>query len=174
MQLPIAAAIVSIFYKKTKGYMFFWFVCLIISILHITYFQNLLGGITDEHGAEYLFSEAGSLGSSFGGKIGFRYDFVIYSVMPMLVGRYIIIQKKIETERYSYLINVYTLANAIWLLCMYASYTNRIASLSWSLYPVLLLYPFLREKVDSRQGHSLLNIVMLHLSFTLFMFYIYY
>lgn len=173
MQLPIAAAIVCIFYKKTNTYYFFWFVCLIISLFHVTYFQTLFAGVTDEQGADYLFVEAGSWESSFKGRVGFRYDFVIYSVMPMLIGRFIILKKKIETERYSYLINVYTLTNAIWLLCMYANYTNRIASLSWGIYPVIIIYPFLKERINRRQGHSLISIVLIHLSFTLFMFLIY-
>ena len=173
MQLPIAAAIVCSFYKKTNTYYFVWFVCLILSLLHVTYFQTILAGMTDEQGADYLYTEAGTLKSTFGGKLGFRYDFVIYSIMPMLVGRYIILKKQIETKRFSYLINVYTLTNSIWLLCMYAEYTNRIAALSWCLFPVLILYPFLREKVNRRQGHALISIVLVHMSFTLFMYFIY-
>lgn len=174
MQLPIAASIVCLYYKNTKVHLFFWFVCLIISLLHITYFQTLLGGMTDEQGAGYLYTEAGTLESSFKGKLGFRLDFIIYSIMPILLGRNILLNKKIESEKFGYLINVYILANSIWLLCMYAEYTNRIAALSWSMYPVLIIYPFLKEGINRRQGHALISVVVVHLSFTLFMHFIYY
>ena len=45
----------------------------------VTFFQDLFAGIADESGAEYL----SSTNSDWGGKSGFRIDFVVYSFMPV-------------------------------------------------------------------------------------------
>ena len=53
--------------------------------------------------------------------------------------------------------------------------TNRIAYLSWFLYPIVLIYPFLQEEWEDDNQYRIFSVVMLaHLGFTLFMNIIYY
>jgi hypothetical protein len=67
------------------------------------------------------------------------------------------------------------LLNALWMLCMYANFTNRIAALSWALYPIVIIYPYLSEKSNYPNKNMMFAVVMLlHLAFTLFMKFIYY
>ena len=179
MMLPIGAAIVCLKYKKTNIYFRFWVVCLIISILHITFFQNLFGenlAGTDEHGAKYLTTYASSIESGYTGKTGFRYDFVLYSAIPMIIYHYFNKQKNRISDTYTFLTNIYILTNAIWLLCMYANYTNRIAALSWTLYSTLIIYPFVKEvkRWNTKCDFNLCVVVLTHLFFTLFMHFVYY
>ncbi len=174
MQLPIAAYIVCCFYKNTRVFLYFWWVCLIIAVAHVTSFMTLFAGYTDEHGADYLLTEAGSLYSEFKGRLGFRYDFVIYSVIPIVLGYYAIFKKKLVSDEYQFMLNVYILTNAIWMLCMYANYTNRIAYLSWLMYPVLIIYPFMNMEWGINANKHLTYAVYGHLGFTLFMTLIYY
>ena len=170
MTLPIGAFILAYFYKNTKTYFIAWVVCLLMALLHISYFQNLLAGMTDEHGAEYLMSS----GKNWGGKNGFRLDFVIYSAMPVLVGYWAIFRKGIQSYSYEFILSVYLITNAVWMLCMYANFTNRIAYLSWFLYPIVLIYPYLNEDWGVNKYKIFSMVVFLHLSFTLFMSVIYY
>ena len=179
MMLPIGATFLSIHYKKTKKYILFWFLCLITSILHITFFQDLFGenlSDFDEHGANYLLMNATSIESGYTGKTGFRYDFVIYSIIPILLFNYIKKQKGKISDTYTFLINIYIFTNAVWLLCMYANYTNRIAALSWILYPIIIIYPFVKEikRWNTNNDFNLCLVVLIHLSFTLFMHFVYY
>ena len=60
------------------------------------------------------------------------------------------------------------------MLCMYANFTNRIAYLSWFLYPIVLIYPYLNEDWGVNKYKIFSMVVFLHLSFTLFMSVIYY
>lgn len=178
MILPIGATLLSLYYKKTNKYLFFWFLCLIISFLHITYFQDLFGenlADYDEHGANYLTTYATSIESGFTGKTGFRYDFILYSFIPIFIFNIIKNQKDRISDKYIFLINIYIISNAVWLLCMYANYTNRIAALSWSLYPVLIIYPFVNDikRWSTKHDVNLSIIAFSHLSFTLFMHFIY-
>lgn len=171
MHVCIAAYITCYFFKNTKIYLAFWIFSLICAITHISYFQVLFAGLTDEKGAEYLITDGRN-----GWLTGMRYDFVIYSSMPVLFGWYIKFKKKIEIQGYSFVLNLYLLLNGIWMLCMYASFTNRIAALSWFMYAIVLGYPLLHgNKVFTfNKNKTLATIMILHLAFSLFMAFIYY
>lgn len=172
MQLPVAAFVLSLFFKNTKWYFYGWIACFLIAILHITAFQELFAGMSDEHGATYLI---GSGPEGDGTKGGFRIDFIIYSSMPILVGYYTIFRKRLKvSEKYRQLINFYLFTNGIWMLCMYASFTNRIAYLSWFMYPIVLIYPILYEQWGCNKYKVFSYVMLTHLGFTLFMMFIYY
>ena len=170
MTLPIGAFILAYFYKNTKVYFIAWGVCLLMAFLHISYFQNLLAGFADERGAEYLLSS----GENWGGKTGFRLDFVLYSAMPVWVGYWAIFRKQVVSPTYEFILSVYLITNSVWMLCMYANFTNRIAYLSWFLYPIVLIYPFLKEDLGENKYKMFAMVASLHLLFTLFMFIVYY
>ena len=170
MVLPLAAFLVCVFVKNPKLYLGFWVVCFTLSLFRVTFFQELMAGLVNEHGAEYLLGAGGYVKDIFG---GFRIDFVLYSIIPMVVGLIAIEKKQIQSERYEFVLNLYTLTNAIWLLCMYSDYTNRIAYLSWFLYPVVLIYPFLNEEWEGQKYKVFQWVVYGHLVFNLIMVFIY-
>ena len=171
MQLPIVAFVLCSLYKQTKIYFLFWLLCFFISAAHLTDFMNMFESVTDEHGSIY-FNEG--LIREYEGKMGFRWDFILYSAMPLLLGHYFIFKKKITSEKYQFLLNLYLLVNAVWMLCMYAQFTNRIAYLSWLMYPVMIIYPFLNTKTGVGPTRLFRNVVIVHIGFTLFMQFIYY
>ncbi len=79
MAMPIAAYIAAWFYNKSKWYFIAWGIALLIAAAHITFFQELFAGMADEGGANYLSDTSGT----WGGKSGFRIDFVLYSALPV-------------------------------------------------------------------------------------------
>ena len=171
MQVLMVAFVCTLLYNKPKWYYVFWLICLVLSFLHISYFQVLFASYTDEKGAGYLLYD----GSDWGGKsAGFRLDFVIYSAMPILMGWYSIYKRKIVNKLYNVMLCTYILVNAIWLLCMYAQFTNRIAYLSWFLYPIVLVDTCFDSNFGSDRYRFFAKIAALHLAFTLFMHIIYY
>ena len=170
MAMVIASYFVVLFFKNPKYYFWGWITCLIIATLHITFFQTLFAGFTDEHGAEYLTATEGSGGYI----IGFRPDFILYSSVPVYLGYQILNKYKFQSVTYSFLLRLYIMANAMWMLCMYANFSNRIAYLSWFMYPIVLLYPFVSREKNQLQGKYLRRVVYGHLGFTLFMTFVYY
>jgi hypothetical protein len=176
MLVPIIAFIVCCFIKNPKLYLGFWVICFIIAALHISYFQNLfvkMGSDVDDKVIGYLGQESGTIiGSSL--KSGFRIDFILYSFIPVMIGWIAIYKKRIQSNRYSFILNLYTFINAIWLLCIYALFTNRIAYLSWLMYPIVLIYPFLKENWGKDQYKTFRWVAYGHLVFRLFMSFIYY
>lgn len=169
MVVPVGGYIAATFVKDNKKYMYFWLLALGVALLHITFFQNIFASFADESGSSYLTST-----ENWGGKTGFRYDFVIYSAIPIFVGYKVLYTYKLRSASYNFLLNIYTFTNAIWMLCMYASFTNRIAYLSWLMYPVVLVYPFFQKEFMPRQYQMLNKVAWLQLSITLALEFIYY
>ena len=169
MLAPIVAFVVAYFFKKPKWYLYGWLFCLLLAAAHITYFQSLFSGFTDEHGASYLVA-----GRKDAAVSGFRPDFILYSAIPIFIGYYLITKRYIQSKYYNFLWCTYTLTNCVFLLCTYGSFINRIAYLSWLMYPFVLLYPFVNAYWSNRQSRYLRYVVYGHLGFTLFMDFIYY
>ena len=171
MIMVVAAFVVTMFVKNPKYYFWLWGFCFLMAAAHVTAFAHLFAGATTEHGAEYLLGSGGNEGT----KGGFRIDFIVYSAMPVIVGWYAVMKKKLPvSELYKKLLSLYLCLNGVWMLCMYAEFTNRIAYLSWFIYPIVLIYPFLNEQWG-RDRYKKFGLVMLgHLGFTLFMNVIYY
>lgn len=169
MHVCILAYLIVYVYNNTRVYYIIWLASVLVAIAHIDYFQVLFAGLTDEKGGEYLLAEEGWI-------TGMRYDFVLYSSMPVLLGWYITEKRKIEDKGFQFVLNLYLLLNSVWMLCMYANFTNRIAALSWFLYPIVIAYPFLSPSFEGvyRNNKLFTRIVLCHLFFTLFMNMVYY
>ena len=98
MIMVVVAFVLTLVYKNSKVYFVGWCFCLLMAILHITFFQELFAGILSDsgevRGAVYLTDS-----SDWGGKTGFRIDFVIYSAMPILVGYWAVYKKKLQLSK---------------------------------------------------------------------------
>lgn len=106
---------------------------------------------------------------------GFRPDFILYSIMPIILGWYVIFRKKVRNKTFEALLYAYILANGVWITLIEASFSNRFAYLSWCIYPFVMAYPCLRMNVWGRdQGKDGGYIVMANVGFTAFMMLIYY
>lgn len=166
MIMVVGCYLIVCIYHKPKLFFAIWALCFILAAAHVTYFQSVFNSLADEQGQMYL------SGQEFGK--GFRIDFILYSFMPVLVGYYAVFKKKIKSKHYNIVLCLYLLTNSVWMLCMYAEFTNRIAYLSWFLYPIVLIYPFIKEEWATKQYQTVGWISVAHIAFTMFMFFIYY
>lgn len=168
MTIVIVAFLISLINKNIKITLYFWIFCLIMAIFHVTYFQTLFANFADESGTNYLMSSISGMYVT-----GFRLDFIIYSIMPIWLGWHHINKHNSKISKtYSTLLQTYILTNSVWLLCMYAAFTNRIAYLSWFLYPIVLIYPYLNESYNGNRYLMFTKVAIIHLLFTLFMHFI--
>lgn len=92
--------------------------------------------------------------------VGFRVDFLIYSLVPLLFARYNIKNLIVEAPIYRAIYRTYLLVNSLWLLLIRVPYTDRFAYLSWFMIPFLLLYPILNGfiKLQHPQRYILFSI----------------
>lgn len=165
--LPIASLLASIYIvKQFKWAYTFWILSIIISLVAGGAVTALFAGLGFDGRESYLTSfEDGKFS-----RTGFRWDFLIYSMMPIILGYYVIIKKGIEDRTYTILLNTYTLANAFWVMVIRANFSNRFAYLSWFMYPIVLAYPLLKLDIwGEDQGKRTAQIMLAHIGFTWFM-----
>lgn len=179
MLVCVIAYIIAYFYKKQKIYYCIWLISLLLAIAHVTYFQNLLGTISpDEKAGSYLSLDSHLDSVSWRG--GMRYDFALYSAIPIIQSWWHRRRYNFISDRYTFILNLYMLLNSVWMLCMYANFTNRIAALSWALYPIVIMLPYVEKKEGIEvygtygSNKAISKVLLYNLLFTLFMEVVYY
>ena len=140
--IPVVAYFGAKSIKPVWGAMVFWLICLFLSIENFDIgplFESF--GFVDERIERYA-NTINSVEGSY--EKGFRWDFLLYSFAPILIAFYFIVRKKISDKFYLQLVKTYLLANAVWILAIRMSYTDRMDYLSWFLIPIVTLYPVLK------------------------------
>ncbi len=100
----------------------------------------------------------------------FRWDFILYSLMPILLGAYTLFVRKVYNNTYLILLGTYMYANAFWILVIRDLFSNRFAYLSWFLYPIVLAYPLFNLPVFEKNHSKKASWILLaHFGFTVVM-----
>ena len=170
--LPIACAVFTYYVRNPKYMYLVWIVSILLSLAIGGYLSNLLTLIGyDERLAQNLQSGA-DVEQSWGVEMEmrFRWDFLLYSSMPILLGWYTIFKRKFYNNTYLILLGTYMYANAFWVILIRSLFSNRFAYLSWFLYPIVLAYPLLNFPVFKKQHSKKVTWILLaHFSLTTFL-----
>ena len=165
--LTIIAASVALFLRNTKTNITIWLFCIVLGLLFQEQFKALFAGLVDDYRmAAYLNAE---VDKSLFSQTGFRWDFILYSALPIFIGRYAIFKQNFIDKTYAFLLHTYIFSNAFWVLINTAAYSNRFAYLSWFLYPIVLVYPFCKFKFLQNQSVMLGLLLIGMVGFTYFM-----
>lgn len=169
--MPITMAILAVYVIRSPKYaIWFWIASIGISL----FFGNTVAGVLSQFGFDdrmdkYLTMTATNTAFS---RTGFRWDFLLYSSVPVVLTWYVTQKREIEDPIFNQLAVTYLLTNAFWVMINRVAFSNRFAYLSWFIYPILIAYIFIRiplwEEQDKKAGWALL----LHASFTIFMYMI--
>lgn len=170
--LPMTMAVVSLFFVRNfKTAYTFWILSILISLVAGGAVTAMFAGLGFDDRLSYLTS---NVSEGMFSRTGFRWDFLIYSMMPIILGYYIVIKRGIQDYTFNFLLNTYTMANAFWVMVIRSSFSNRFAYLSWFMYPLVLAYPLLKLDIwGDLQGMRLKQIMLAHVGFTWVMFTIY-
>lgn len=163
--LPIVMMFFTYYINSPKCMYFVWAVSIIISLAIGGYIDNFLAMINyDQRLADNIQNnDADGLILEH----RFRWDFLLYSSMPIILGWYTIFKRKVYNNTYLILLGTYIYANSFWVMAIRAIFSNRIAYLSWFIYPIVLAYPLLNFPVFKKQ-HSKKTawILLAHFGFT--------
>ena len=147
--LMIATAAISWFYNRNKLYLGIWVLSIPISFRWGWSLQYMLAATSfmqsDERMAGYLTRE-NEIGEIVQTSSTFRWDFLLYSAMAVAIAYYFIYLRKFKDQYYIWLFNIYLICNAFWIIVIRATYSNRIAQLSWFIMPIILIYPFIKKR----------------------------
>lgn len=169
--LPIGSLATALFFiKNYKIILLIWIGSIGLSLVIGNSFANMMGSLGfDDRMTSYMTHE---YDSSFS-RVGFRWDFLLYSSFPILMAWFVLIKKGIKDRWYEIICIVYTLSNAFWVMVIRAAFSNRFAYLSWFLYPVVIVYPLINLPIWEDQDKKTGMILLANSGFTLFMQSIY-
>ena len=150
--LMIGAALLAWVMNDSRIYLGIWVLCVVISFLFGTTIQEWIAGYANELSGEnkltnYLVMTEREMKSE--GLIvstTFRWDFIAYSAMAVALGLYFTVRRNFQDEYYRWILNTYLICNAFWIIIIRAPYSNRFAQISWFILPIVLIYPFMRER----------------------------
>lgn len=165
--LPVLMFIISFFYIKNFKYaLSFWFVSILISLTFGNSVTAIFEGLGfDDRLDKYIqMNEDADLMTGFSNS-GFRWDFLLYSAVPIFLGYNIIIKKQIKNKTFEILLTTYTLSNAFWVMIIRAAFSNRFAYLSWFLYPIVIGLAFLVFDAWKNQARKFVLVLMGYLTF---------
>ena len=155
--------------NNPKHYLYLWGTFFLLMLVARDSFSTLLTNIPwfeqDKRMSEYLNMSYKGMEQMFS-NIGFRWDFIIYSLIPIIAGVKYIYTYCYEDKLFIRLFNTYIASNAFWLLTIHVPYNNRFAYLSWFLYPIVLIYPLLKDNLINNQGERIKWIILCYYMFT--------
>ncbi len=169
--LMMAAAILSWFINDSRIYIGFWFLCIILSYFFGDAIQSWMAGFADSVADEnkltkYLtYSEQQMISDGMVVTTSFRWDFLAYSGLGVAVAAYFLYRRLFQDEYYRWIVNIYIICNAFWVLIIRAPYSNRFAQISWFILPIVLIYPFMRERFWTNQERMLAVSILLFYAF---------
>lgn len=167
--LIVASASAALFFRNTKLNLWVWITCLVLGIFMQGFFQAFFSGLIDDsrmQGYAQIDVDASIVKFS---SACIRWDFILYSAMPILLGWYTVVKRRIRDNTYGFLLHVYIFANSFWLLINSIAYSNRFGYLSWFLYAILLAYPLCRFRIFRQQGLAAGLILLASVLFTYIM-----
>jgi len=164
MIIPITAYVLTLLNNNPRYYLAAWILSIPVSVglgkrLELLFMSLGIGGDRVNYlvlqGLEERFSS-----------VGFRWDFLIYSFVPVFAGYYFILKRKFEEKLYVQIFNIYVAANAFWIMVIRAAYSNRFAYLSWFLMSIVVFYPFFKRRFFRYQQLVLLGCIIAYFLFT--------
>lgn len=176
IMLPTAAAIASVYFiKDTKIALRFWIASIFISLAAGPLVESFFAALGfDDRMSQYSSTNATEQSQSQFTQTGFRWDFLFYSMFPVVFTWYLTQRRRFNDSVFNIIANTYILCNAFWIMVIRSSFSNRFAYLSWFIYPIVIAYPLLRMNIWKDQDRRTALILFFYSGFTFFMFFVYY
>lgn len=168
--LMMAAGGLAWFFKNSYYYLAGWIICVGTSYAAGFRIQNFLAGIgfgEDDRFSGYLTGD-NMIGEVIQMSMIFRWDFLAYSAIGVAVGYYFIFRRNFKDEYYHWIYNTFLATNAFWVLIIRAAYSNRFAQISWFIMPIVLIYPFLKQRFWTNHEKMMGYAILLFYAFTFY------
>lgn len=169
--LPLLCMFFTFFVRNPKLMYLVWGGSVVLSMFLGESISNIISLISyDERLADNLSAESIGDEGEILAQTGFRWDFLIYGAMPILIGWYTLFVRKVYNHTYLVLLGTYIYANTFWVLVNRSYFSNRFAYLSWFIYPIVLAYPLFNLPVfEKNHSQKTALILLAHFGFTTLM-----
>ena len=172
--LPVLAYIITFKFTNSKLLIRVWIFMVVFSF----FYGNSINQFVQDINSFINFDSSERTRDLFASELdgreisrGYRLDFIIYSGVGIILGHTYIYIKGLKDMFYIRLFNTFIICNTIWLILIYAAYSNRIAYLSWFIMPVVMIYPLLKYKMLKNQSRVIAYLIFGSLFMTLLVYY---
>jgi hypothetical protein len=165
--LIAAAAAITLFIRQPRVWIGVWVGSIAVSLLTGSTISNWLitsGLISDDRFTSYLTEQTADEFSY----TGFRWDFLLFSSLPVAIGSWFVFDRGYRDRIYLWLFNIYLITNAFWILVIRANFSNRFAQISWFIMPLVLIYPFLMHRFWPDQSVKTGTVVIVSYLYTFY------
>lgn len=165
MMLPAAAYLLTWKFRRPGFYFAGWLLCLLVTSVYGGLGDLIMSsGFGDARLEKYANVDAYFVEQL--SKVGFRFDFLVYSLPPIVLGYYVVMVRKLRDPVYLRMLEMYLVSNAFWLLMIRTPISNRVAYLSWFLMGILLAFPLVRYRLFRGQHVMYVAILLAMFSYT--------
>lgn len=156
------------YFKPIKWYFAFWFLAIPLSLALGGFWESFfLGlGFGDEAKLDAYLGEFDQENAGVVLKVGFRWDFLLYSATGVFAAWYYTIKRGFKDEFYYQFVNMYLFLNGLWILVIRSNFSNRFAYLSWFMLGLIIIYPMLKNKLFDNQHAVVGRILAIYFLFT--------
>ncbi|MCZ8144124.1 EpsG family protein [Flavobacterium sp.] len=167
MLLPLMGYLAFTLVKNVKLYFLFWLFCIPLSLVLGSVLESffLSVGFVDDQKLSIYLGDVNELNEGVELKVGFRWDFLLFSALPVISGAYFIFKQKIQDVIFQQLTALYLFANGFWILIIRANYSNRFAYLSWFLMGIILIFPLIKYKFFKNQNSVVACVILFYFLF---------
>lgn len=145
MLLPFGCSLLSLFViKRFRTAIIIYMISIVISLTLGAAISEIVSALAVLSEDEKMYGYMNP-SETFQDRVGFRWDFLLYSVTPIILGYFAEQKEDKLNKRYIYLLNTYILANSFWVIVIRAYQSNRFAYLSWFIYGLVLSYPLIKD-----------------------------
>lgn len=159
--LPILAFLFSKKFSKLNLVLVLWLLSIVVSLTMPSIVTSILGGMSFDNRLSYLTAQ---VDRTLFSRVGFRWDFLLYSTMPIAWGYYLIRYRNYRDKFFFSILQTYLIANIFWVLVIRANFSDRFAFLSWFLMPIILVYPLLSTELGCANRGSWIASMLLFFS----------
>ncbi|MBQ6649360.1 MAG: EpsG family protein [Muribaculaceae bacterium] len=168
--LPIICCVAACTVIREPRYaIYFWGASIILSLIVGNTVGDFFASLGFDARTSYFEDVESSEYSYQFSQTGFRWDFLLYSSMPVLMAWYVTMKRVFKDNAYNIIATTYILANSFWVLVIRSTFSNRFAYLSWFIYPLVIVYPLLRMNIWEDQDRKTSLILLAYAGFTFFM-----
>lgn len=170
MMLPIGMCFIAYFIIKNPLHaIYIWIGCIGLSLVAGSTFQNMITSVISTDDGRMAAYATNSHNVQFS-HTGFRWDFLLYSSVPIILTYYMVAKRGIQDKTFNFLAIVYILANSFWVLVIRMAFTNRFAFLSWFMYPLVIAYALIRVHIWDNQDKKAAYFLLGSTAFSCIMF----
>lgn len=167
--LPLACMFFTYFVRNPLYMYGMWLAAIVVSLTFGETITNILSLVSYDERLTSVGQKGEEVALEWGVELEnrFRWDFLLYSIMPILIGAYTLFVRKVYNNTYLILLGTYIYANAFWVIVIRDLFSNRFAYLSWYLYPIVLAYPLFNLPVfEKNHSQKAAWILVAHFGFT--------